>query len=86
MVTMCHQRTTSMPSYQEENGNWRAVMKLMMIMKLMLTIIIGLLIIVCRFFPEAQVSRMDFKPLVPGGESGDPFQSNNGMISQALRS
>jgi len=34
------------------------------------------------FFPEAQVSRMDFKPLTPGGPSSNPFDSHNGMISQ----
>ena len=34
-----------------------------------------------RFFPEAQVSRMDFKPVQPGS-SDDPFDSKNGLISQ----
>ena len=52
----------------------------------MMTIITNVLvtIIVGRFFPEAQVSRMDFKPLMPGGTSSNPFDSNNGMISQVM--
>ena len=58
----------------------------MMMTTTMMTIIINVLvtIIVGRFFPEAQVSRMDFKPLMPGGTSSNPFDSNNGMISQVM--
>ena len=61
-----------------------------MTMKMMKTIIItglvddNVIIIVGRFFPEAQISRMDFKPLQPGGSSDDPFDSHNGMISQVM--
>ena len=62
------------------------LMLTMMMTTTMMTIIINVLvtIIVGRFFPEAQVSRMDFKPLMPGGTSSNPFDSNNGMISQVM--
>ena len=64
-----------MPSYQEENGGRKKSLDHDQDCSMIISTSTS------RFFPEAQVSRMDFKPVQPGS-SDDPFDSKNGLISQ----
>ena len=77
------QRCSSMQSYRGGNGDYWLFMMMVGSFTLPTTNFsaVPVWIIIGRFFPEAQISRMDFKPVQPGA-SGDPFDSHNGMISQ----